>query len=120
MQLEPISITEIIFRSHLKTLYKKGKLPVKYGIYGEILTPKNVSDEHIICKCHGGSNKLSNIALAAVELNVKRGCKPIEDFVTFGMLRQYLRQFKGVKRQGFDGDSYIRGIRKTFKDIVDG
>ena len=116
MIIAPVSLT---FNSHLKTLFKKGKLPVKYGLYGEIITPKNVSDEHIICKCHGGTNELSNIALASVELNVKRGCKPIEDYVTFGMLRQYLRQFKGVRRQGFDGDSYIKGIRKTFKDIVD-
>ena len=119
MNIEPISISEIIFRSHLKTLYKKGKIPIKYGLYGEVLTPKNVSDEHIICKCFGGTNDLSNIALASKELNNARGNQPIGLFVTIGMLRKYLLQFKDIKCQGFDGNAYIKDMRNTFRSLVD-
>ena len=116
MNVQPTD--NINFNSHLKTLFKKGKVKVRYGLYGEELTKKNVSDEHLICKCQGGSNELSNIALASKELNNARGCSPIENFVTFGMVRQYLLQFKGVKVQGFDGDAYIKGIKKTFRELI--
>lgn len=110
----------ILFQSRLKTLYKKGKLPVRYGIYGERLTPGNVSDEHIICRCFGGTDDLSNIALADKAYNNMRGNRPITEFLTLGNINLYLQQFKGVKRQGFDGDSYIKGIRETFRRLVDG
>lgn len=108
-----------IFKSQLKKLYKKGKLPIKYGLYGDILTKENVSDEHIVCKCFGGSNNLSNIALTSKELNNARGNQPIEFFVTMGMLRQYLLQFRNIKLKDFDGNSYIKGIRETFRGLVD-
>ena len=117
MNIQPVD--NINFNSKLKTLYKKGVIKVKYGLYGEELTKKNVSDEHIICKCNGGTNDLSNIALASKELNNARGCNPIENFITLGMLRNYLLQFKGIKCNGFDGDSYIRLIRRTFKELMD-
>ena len=119
MQVSPVSISEIIFRSQIKKLYKKGKVPIKYGLYGEILTKDNVSDEHIICKCFGGTNDLSNIALTSKEKNNARGNQPIELFITMGLLRQYLNQFKDIKLKDFDGNSYIKGIRKTFTRIVD-
>lgn len=117
MKVQPIN--NITFTSQIKKLYKKGRIKVKYGLYGEELTKQNVSDEHIICKCFGGTNDLSNIALASKELNNARGNNPIEQFVTMGMIRQYLFQFKGIKCQGFDGDSYIRNIKETFKRLMD-
>lgn len=119
MRLEPIETYSPIFVSHLKTLYKKGKLKIDYGIYGEKLTKENVSDEHVICKCFGGTNDQSNIVLASKELNNARGNKPIALFVTMGMLRQYLRQFAGIKKQGFDGDKYIKEIKETFRRLID-
>ena len=109
----------LLFKSQLKNLYKKGKLPIKYGLYGEILTKDNVSDEHIICKCLGGTNDISNIALASKELNNARGNQPIGLFVTMGMLRKYLLQFKNLKLKNFDGNEYIKGIRQTFRRLVD-
>ena len=112
------SIQPVIFKSQLKNLFKKGKIKVEYGLYGEKLTKNNVSDEHIICRCFGGTNDQSNIALASKELNTKRGNQPIGLFVTIGMLRKYLSQFRGVKRQGFDGDSYIKGVSKVFEGII--
>ena len=107
----------ILFQSHLKELYKKGKIKVEYGLYGEKLTKKNVTDEHIKCRCYGGTNDEANIALATNEANNRRGNKPISEFLTYEMLRNYLRQFKGVKAEGFDGNAYIEKIRKTLRSV---
>ena len=41
--------------------------------------PLNV--EHIVPKARGGSNRLSNLAIACVECNQKKGAKPIEEFL---------------------------------------
>lgn len=109
----------IMFKSRLKTLYKKGQLPIKYGIYGEKLTKSNVSDEHVICRCFGGTSDLKNIVLASKEMNNARGNQPIGLFVTYAMLKKYLSQFLGIKRKDFDGDEYIKGIKNTFKEWID-
>lgn len=108
----------ILFKSRLKKLYKQGKINIEYDIYGNKLTKKNVTDEHIKCRCYGGTSDLSNIALATKEANWARGCKPIEEFLTYGQLRQYLLQFKDVKLPNFDGNEYIAGIRKTIKELI--
>ena len=108
-----------IFQSKLKRLYRRGKLPIKYGLYGEELTKKNVTDEHLLPRCLGGSSDLSNIALATKKANWRRGNEPIENFLSFGMLRNYCKQFKGIKVRDFDGDEYIKGIIKTIKGLVE-
>ena len=41
--------------------------------------PLNV--EHIVPKARGGSNRLSNLAIACVECNQKKGARPIEEFL---------------------------------------
>ena len=112
-------VSNIIFGSQLKELYKKGKIKVDVGLYGNKLTKRNVTDEHIICRCYGGGNDEGNIALATSEANNKRGNKPIWEFLTYEMLRTYLKQFKGVKVEGFDGDVYIKKIRNTLRGIFD-
>lgn len=114
-----ILIQSVVFHSHLKNLFKKGKLPsVKRGLYGEKITKENVSDEHVRCKCHGGDNSQGNIALASKELNNARGCNPIVNYLNYEMLQNYCFQFKGVKCQGFDGDSYVRKLKKTIEDLT--
>ena len=118
MKVKPIDNTPI-FQSQLKRLYKKGKLPIKYGIYGELLSKKNVTDEHLLPRGLKGTSDLSNIALATKKTNWRRGNEPIEYFLTFGMLRNYCRQFKGIKLKNFDGDEYIKGIIKTIKGLVE-
>ena len=108
----------ILFKSRLKKLYKQGKINIEYDIYGNKLTKQNVTDEHLICRCHGGTSDLSNIALATKEANWKRGCQPIENFLTYGNLRRYLLYFKDVKLPNFDGNAYREGIRKTIKELI--
>lgn len=113
-------IYAVSFHSHLKTLWKRGQLPsVKYGIYGGKLTKANVTDEHLKPKSLGGSNSQGNIALAVDVLNHKRSSNPIEDYLTYEMLQNYCFQFKGVRCNGFNGDEYVRKIKKTIKELID-
>lgn len=118
MNILPIG-NGILFKSHLKELYKKGKIKVEFGLYGEKLTKKNVSDEHLKPKSWGGTNDQFNIALASREANSRRGNAPIELFLTFGMLRNYLRQFIDVFVDGFDGNKYIEGVKKTIRELIE-
>ena len=105
----------------LKTAFKKGLMPtVHHDIWGNPLTKKNVSLDHIICKCDGGKSELGNFLLADAKANNKRGCTPIENMVTYEQLRLYLRQFKDIKNRYIDGNEYIRAVRRTFKQIVEG
>ena len=107
----------ISFKSKVKDLFRAGVLPIAKDLYGLPLTRKNVTDEHIVCKCFGGSNALHNIALATKKNNNGRGNKPIEKFVTPQMVDKYLAQFEGLKIAGFDVGGYVKGIRQTFQKI---
>lgn len=108
----------LVFESKLKTLYKKGKIKVEVGLYGGKLTKKNVTDEHLQAKFFGGKKSFDNIALATKENNWKRGCEPIENYLTYEMLRNYLKQFVDVKVEDFDGNKYILAVRKKIKELI--
>lgn len=112
-------IDRLVFYSHLKKLYKRGKIKVDIGLYGDKLTLENVTDEHLLPKSFGGTNDLSNIALATRETNCRRGNRPIGFFLTLGMVRNYCKQFQGVKLKDFDGDAYVKAIKKTIRELVD-
>lgn len=102
--------------SVLKTHYKKGKLPsVKKDIYGDKITDPSI--EHIIPKSKGGASKLYNYAIANAKTNSLRGCKDIMEFTTKDNVKNYLRQFIGVKLKDFDGLQYIKDIVQTFKNM---
>lgn len=105
----------------LKTAFKKGLMPtVRYDVWGNPLTNKNVSLDHIICKSKGGKSVLGNYLLADRRANTQRGCTPIENMVTCEQLRLYLKQFKNIKNKYIDGNEYIRAVRRTFKQIIEG
>ncbi len=107
------------YNSPLKTLWKKGKLDnVKYGLYGGELTKDNLSLEHLQAISSNGRTTLDNLALATKENNNKRGSEDIGKFLTFGMIRKYLRQFRGINVEGFNGDKYIAGIIKTLDELI--
>lgn len=107
------------YSSPLKTLWRKGKLPsVKYGIYGDILTQKNVSLEHLKPHSRGGKTKLSNLVLASKRNNQKRGNQDIKEFLTPESLMRYLRQFRDIKVNDFDGNRYIIEVVKTIGDLI--
>ena len=75
MIIQPIQPNSLTFGySHqLKTLYRKGKLPVKYGFYGDKLTQKNVSLEHLKPHSKVGKTELSNLVLASKQKNQAKG-----------------------------------------------
>ena len=111
------AIGNLVFNSKIKKLFKQGKLKLDYGLYGERLTKENVSDEHIICKCFGGQTVETNIALASKEMNNRRGCKPIQDFVTVEMVNAYIERVMKNNIKGYDIEAYCNGILNTFNKI---
>lgn len=106
------------YKSVLKTLYKKGELPeVVKDIYGKVLTPENVTIEHIIPKSKKGASNLTNYALANARDNMSRSSDDLLKYTTIENIKEYFEQFIGVKRQGFDGDKYIKNAKKTLKKL---
>ena len=104
------------YTDKLKTLFKKGKLPtVIYDAFGEKLTPKNVTLDHIIPKSKGGASKTANYMLASDYWNHLRGNRPLSGFLTQENLQRYLDQFVDVVVDGFNGNKYIKDVLKTLE-----
>lgn len=118
MKIQPIQQSPTFqYNSPLKTLYRKGELPVKYGFYGDKLTQKNVSLEHLKPHSKGGKTVLSNLVLASKQKNQARGNADIKNFANKETIAKYLSQFIDVKIKGFDGNKYINGIIKTLTNL---
>ena len=107
------------YNHQLKTLYKKGIIKPKYGIYGDKLTKKNVTLEHIICRSQGGETELNNLALATSRMNNARGNKPLSDFLNADGLAYYCDYFLHLKLPEFDGIKYIKELLKTINKVLD-
>ena len=85
------------YSSVLKKYYNSGLLPsVRCGLYGDILTKKNLSIEHIIPRSKGGETILYNLALASKRMNNLRGNQPLQDFLIPKKAIDYLLQFKDI------------------------
>ena len=105
------------YQSPLKKLFKEGKMPsVKYGIYGNPISPDNVSLEHIKPRSKGGLSALKNYALADRKTNADRGSEPFKNVCDWEMVNKYLSQFN-FKIKGFDGFAYQDMIRKTCEKL---
>ena len=109
--------TTFQYNSPLKTLWRKGELPVRYGFYGDKLTQKNVSLEHLKPHSKGGKTELSNLVLASKQKNQARGNEDIRNFANKETIAKYLSQFIDVKIKDFDGNKYINGIIKTLTNL---
>ena len=106
------------YHNILKTQYLKGNLKtVKYGFYGDKLTKKNVSLEHLKPKSKGGLSETQNFVLASKTRNQARGNKDIEPFIDRECVLRYLLQFVGIKAENFNGDNYIKDILNTLKNL---
>ena len=119
MIIQPIQPNSPSFGySHqLKTLYRKSELPVRYGFYGDKLTQKNVSLEHLKPHSKGGKTELSNLVLASKQKNQARGNADIRNFASKETIIKYLSQFIDIKIKDFDGNKYINGIIKTLRNL---
>jgi hypothetical protein len=106
------------YSSPLKTLWRKGKLPVKYGFYGDILTQRNISLEHLLPHSQKGKTNLSNLVLASKAKNNARGNEPIDKYLDVKTVMKYLAQFKDIRINGFDGNKYIAGIVATLGGLI--
>ena len=107
------------YSSPLKTLWRKGKLPsVKYGFYGDVLTQKNVSLEHLKAHSKGGKTNLTNLVLASKAKNNARGNESIKDYLTVENVVMYLKQFKDIRIKDFDGNKYIAGVLATLGGLI--
>lgn len=107
----------------IKKAFDKGLLGKDFkGLYGVKLTSKNRTIEHIKPHSLGGGLNWGNVALADKIMNSIRGIKPIEEFVTFQMWKDYLKQFINIKNQYIDGMHYIKEICKAqgfnLKDMI--
>jgi CRISPR/Cas system Type II protein with McrA/HNH and RuvC-like nuclease domain len=121
------------YTTTISKLFKEGKLPeVVKGFYGGVLEidPKSLqraSNEHLLPKSKGGSNKIFNIVLATVENNSKRSNEPLSKYFNKQKADEYWEQFKGLlieyqkgdKTKVFDGDTYIEDTKNTVKKILE-
>ena len=103
----------------LKTLYKKGKIPLKYGFYGEELTKQNVTLEHLQCISKGGKTELDNLVLATANKNQERGNSPLFSMLNWEYAGRYLEQFRNVVVDDFNGNQYIQMILNKVKVLLE-
>lgn len=91
---------------------------VKKGFYGGILTPENVTLEHLRPRSKHGATTLSNLVLAVDKNNWKRGSKPLIQFFSQEAFDEYIEQFRLVCLPDFDGKKYIEALTKTIDRIL--
>lgn len=119
MKPQPVNSPSFGYHHQLKTLYLKGKIKPKYGIYGDKLTKKTVSLEHILPKSKGGKTELNNLALASMRMNNARGNKPLSEYLTAENLARYIDQFINIKIPEFNGVKYIKSLLQTINKVLD-
>lgn len=119
MNIEPVDTIIFRYSSPLKTMYKKGKLPnVKYGFYGDEITPKTVTIEHLRCVSQGGKTELKNIVLVSANKNQERGIRPLSEMINWEFAGRYFEQFRDVIVDWFDGNKYIEMVLNTIKELL--
>lgn len=119
MKPSPVDSTVFGYSNPLKTMFKKGQLPsVKYGFYGEKLTTKNVTLEHLLPCSQGGKTELKNLVLATANKNQERGISPLSSMLNWEYAGRYLEQFRDVKLKNFDGNKYIDMILNTIRELI--
>lgn len=107
------------YSSRLKTLWRKGMLPtVKKGFYGDTLTQKNLSLEHLELHSEGGKTTWDNLVLSSKDKNWKRGNEPLSWHINFKAMGEYLEQFKDVVVGDFIGNAYVQGIIKKVNSLL--
>ena len=102
----------------LKTMFKKGQIRVPRGFYGDKLTAKNVSLEHLKPVSKGGKTEYANLVLASKDLNSKRGNQPLSKFFNPKAFFEYAQAFIKIKTKAFDGKKYIEAISKTIQELI--
>lgn len=115
----------------IKTMWLKGRLSwLKYGFYGDELTKKNVSIEHLEPvaefkkkysdeKAKRLATTWDNVVLASNRINNLRGCEPLSAVIDYEAMGRYLQQFEGKWIPGYgSGEKYIKGILDTVNRLI--
>ena len=119
MNVQPTDGVVFKYSSPLKTMFKKGKLPsVKYGFYGDPITPKTVTIEHLKCVSQGGKTELKNIVLVSANKNQERGTRLLSEMINWEYVGRYFEQFRNVIVGHFNGNKYIEIVMETIKEIL--
>lgn len=116
IQGNPISFK---LKTVLKTEWLNGNMPtVIHDIGGNILTPENVTNGHMLARSKGGTNELKNITLETMAYNNMKGNKPFSWFFDAKNFMQYCEEMKQVKLPNFDGWEYVKSIITTAFELV--
>lgn len=114
MNVKDVNNISFGYSHPIKKAFDKGLLGKDFkGLYGFKLTKKTRTIEHIKPHSMGGKTTWGNVALADKFMNSKRGTEPIENFVTFDMWKNYLKQFEKIKNDIIDGMRYIKSVCET-------
>lgn len=108
------------YRHQLKTLYLKNKIKIPTDFYGSPLSKDTVTLEHLKPKSKGGVTQLKNLVLATRRNNEKRSNYPLKDFLNKEAMEKYLSYFENVVVEDFNGNEYIKMIRKTVRNLIGG
>lgn len=118
MKTKPVDTISFGYQHPLKTLWKKGLLPtVRKGFYGDELTIKTLSLEHLQPKSQGGETSLENLVLASRRMNNLRGDKPLQSFIIKDKAIEYFYQFIKIKIKDFNGDEYIAKVLNKLSEL---
>lgn len=82
------------YSNRLKTLYKKGKIKVPTGFYGDVLTKDNTTLEHIVPHSLGGKTVEDNLVLSSSRTNNLRGNKELRLFSIKKLLKNIVVTLK--------------------------
>lgn len=74
--------------------------------------------EHLEPHSKGGKTTESNLVLATKRMNQARGNKPLIEFYNPEAAERYYSYFKGVVINKFNGDRYIKLIKKTVERLL--
>lgn len=120
MKITNVKIYNLSFGySHeIKTIYKKGLIKIDYDFYGDKLEIDTATLEHLEPHSKGGKTTESNLVLATKRMNQARGNKPLIEFYNPEAAERYYSYFKGVVINKFNGDRYIKLIKKTVERLL--
>ncbi len=118
MIITPIGGPTFGYSHPLKTMFKKGQIPISKGFYGDDINPSTVSLEHLVPVSKGGKTELGNLVLASKTQNNRRGNQPLSKYFNPQAFLEYAEAFKRIKTKYFDGPRYIRAISKTIQDLI--
>lgn len=108
------------YSNPLKTEFRKGTFSLSRGAYGDKLSVKNASLEHIKPKSKGGKSEIANFLLVSKNQNWSRGNQDFDLFIKehpekILTIQEYLNELRGVI---IDGINYVKVVVKTLNREV--